>query len=58
VRHLVATIEQLHKIIDIGVNLVHRSFCADQKGVIEPAFAAGVQTMIVTGASLRAVRKR
>jgi TatD DNase family protein len=41
-----------HDIVDIGVNLAHRSFQADRKEVIGRAFAAGVQTLIVTGTSL------
>jgi TatD DNase family protein len=41
-----------HSIIDIGVNLAHRSFQADRKEVISRAFAAGVRTMVVTGSSL------
>ena len=41
--------EQSHDIVDIGVNLAHRSFQADRKEVIERAFAAGVRTMIITG---------
>jgi TatD DNase family protein len=40
------------EIVDIGVNLGHRSFHADRKEVIERAFAAGVRTMVVTGASV------
>ena len=40
------------EIVDIGVNLAHRSFQSDRKEVIERAFAAGVRTMIVTGTSL------
>jgi TatD DNase family protein len=43
---------QLPEIVDIGVNLAHRSFHADRKQVIERAFAAGVRTMIVTGANV------
>lgn len=39
-------------LIDIGVNLTHRSFQADRRGVIERAAAAGVRTMIVTGTNL------
>jgi TatD DNase family protein len=39
-------------IIDIGVNLAHRSFRMDRKEVIERAFAAGVRTMVITGASV------
>ena len=39
-------------IVDIGVNLGHRSFQADRKQVIERAFAAGVRTMIITGTSV------
>jgi TatD DNase family protein len=43
---------QLPEIVDIGVNLTHRSFHPDRKQVIDRAFAAGVRTMIVTGASV------
>ncbi|MBE0540113.1 MAG: TatD family hydrolase [Verrucomicrobia bacterium] len=42
-----------HEIVDIGVNLTHRSFQRDRKEVIERAMAAGVRTMIVTGTSLK-----
>jgi TatD DNase family protein len=41
------------EIIDIGVNLTHRSFNLDQKEVIDRALIAGVSTMVVTGTSLR-----
>ena len=41
-----------YHIIDIGVNLGHRSFAADRAQVITRALAAGVKTMIVTGSSL------
>lgn len=41
-----------HEIIDIGVNLAHRSFHSDRKEVIARAIAAGVRTMIITGTSL------
>ncbi len=41
-----------HDIVDIGVNLAHRSFRADRKQVIERAFAAGVRRMVITGTSL------
>jgi len=44
--------EQPHNLVDIGVNLGHRSFQADRKQVIERAFAAGVRTMVITGASV------
>jgi TatD DNase family protein len=37
-------------LIDIGVNLMHRSFNADREGVIEAAEAAGVSPLIITGA--------
>jgi len=40
------------QIVDIGVNLAHRSFQSDRKEVIERAFAAGVGVMVVTGTSL------
>jgi TatD DNase family protein len=41
-----------HPIIDIGVNLAHRSFHRDRSEVIERAFAAAVTTVIITGTSL------
>lgn len=44
----------VHDIVDIGVNLAHRSFQRDRREVIERAFAAGVRTMIVTGTSVAA----
>jgi TatD DNase family protein len=39
-------------IVDIGVNLAHRSFRADLTQVIERAFAAGVRSMVITGTSV------
>ena len=42
--------------LDIGVNLTHRSFDADREQVIERARAAGVSSMIVTGADLDSSR--
>ncbi len=41
-------------IVDIGVNLAHRSFQNDRKEVIERAFGAGVRRMIITGTNLAA----
>jgi TatD DNase family protein len=41
-----------HPIIDIGVNLAHRSFHADLDAVIARAFAAGVTSMVITGSSV------
>ena len=41
-----------HHLIDIGVNLAHRSFQTDRKNVIDRALAAGVRTMIITCTSL------
>ena len=41
-----------YKIVDIGVNLIHRSFQRDRMEVIERAMTAGVTTMIITGTSL------
>jgi TatD DNase family protein len=38
-------------IVDIGVNLTHRSFAGDRVRVIDAAIAAGVTRMIVTGTS-------
>jgi TatD DNase family protein len=42
------------ELVDIGVNLAHRSFAGDRDAAIGRAQAAGVRTMIVTGTSLRA----
>jgi TatD DNase family protein len=41
------------ELIDIGVNLGHRSFAADREAVIDRAVAAGVRTMICTGTHVR-----
>jgi TatD DNase family protein len=41
----------LMKLIDIGANLTHDSFDRDRDEVIQRAFEAGVQTMILTGGS-------
>ncbi len=41
-----------YEMIDIGVNLAHRSFQSDRAEVITRAVAVGVRTMIVTGTSL------
>lgn len=40
-------------LVDIGVNLGHRSFAADRDAVIARAVAAGVRTLIATGTSVR-----
>jgi len=44
-------------IVDIGVNLAHRSFRADLTQVIERAFAAGVRSMVITGTSVGSSEK-
>jgi TatD DNase family protein len=44
--------EKTYDLVDIGVNLAHRSFNTDRKQAVERAFAAGVRTMVVTGTSL------
>lgn len=41
------------ELVDIGVNLGHRSFGPDREAVIDRALAAGVRTMICTGTSVR-----
>jgi len=43
-----------YDLVDIGVNLGHRSFQADREAVIERAIAAGVRRMIITGTSVSA----
>ncbi|SFA76631.1 TatD DNase family protein [Cohnella sp. OV330] len=40
-------------IIDIGVNLMHRSFNQDRETVVEKATSAGVAPLVITGTSLR-----
>lgn len=40
-------------IVDIGVNLMHRSFHQDREQVIERALANHVTPLILTGTSLR-----
>jgi len=40
------------QLIDIGVNLTHPSLAHDRKGLLERAYAAGVQQMLLTGTSL------
>ncbi|MDR2184638.1 MAG: TatD family hydrolase [Treponema sp.] len=44
-------------LIDIGVNLMHRSFNADREQVIEAAEAAGVSPLIITGTSEESSRE-
>ncbi len=46
--------QQAPELVDIGVNLAHRSFRADRDQVVRRAFAAGVRTMLVTGTSVAA----
>ena len=41
------------KIIDIGINLMHRSFNEDREQVVESAIEAGVTPLIITGTSER-----
>lgn len=40
--------------IDIGINLMHRSFASDREQVMEAARQAGVDRLIITGTDLRA----
>jgi TatD DNase family protein len=40
-------------IVDIGINLMHRSFQQDREQVVERALANGVTPLIITGTSLR-----
>jgi TatD DNase family protein len=44
-------------LIDIGANLMHRSFDADREAVIARARDAGVRAMIITGSSERVSEK-
>src|ERR1041385_8313448 len=40
-------------LIDIGINLMHKSFNSDREQVMSRAAAAGVTKLIITGTSLR-----
>ncbi|KRE64912.1 TatD family hydrolase [Paenibacillus sp. Soil750] len=42
-----------NQLIDIGVNLMHRSFDQDREDVVARAVAAGVTPLLLTGTSLR-----
>lgn len=42
----------MHELVDIGVNLTHRSFANDRPAVLSRARAAGVRTLILTGTSV------
>jgi TatD DNase family protein len=41
------------QLIDIGVNLMHRSFDQDRDEVVAKALAAGVSPLLLTGTSVR-----
>ena len=43
---------QPHPLVDIGINLTHESYDADREQVLARARAAGVDRLIVTGASV------
>jgi len=43
----------MNQYIDIGINLMHRSYNADRSKVISGAAEAGVSTLIITGTSVR-----
>lgn len=45
------------ELVDIGVNLAHRSFAEDRDEIVRAAVRAGVTRMIVTGTSLAASRE-
>lgn len=47
-----ATSEHLFGMIDIGVNLTHKSFATDLADVLRRAWDAGVSTMLLTGTDL------
>lgn len=40
-------------LVDIGLNLMHKSYNTDREIVVERAVSSGVTTMIITGTSLR-----
>lgn len=41
------------ELVDVGVNLDHRSFDKDRPAVLQRAWEAGVKTLILTGANIR-----
>lgn len=41
------------KIIDIGINLMHRSFNEDREAIVQSAIESGVSPLIITGTSER-----
>jgi TatD DNase family protein len=43
-------------LVDIGLNLTHDSFDADRDALVADAVAAGVEQMLITGASLASTR--
>ena len=43
----------MRDLVDIGINLTHRSFEKDRDAVIARATAAGVTTLVITGTSVR-----
>jgi TatD DNase family protein len=43
-------------LVDIGLNLTHDSFDADRDALVAEAVAAGVEQMVITGASLASTR--
>jgi len=45
------------KLIDIGLNLMHRSYDMDREQIIERAKIAGVNSMIITGTSLKSSKE-
>jgi TatD DNase family protein len=45
------------ELVDIGVNLAHRSFDADRAQVIDRAAAAGVRQLVITGTDVSASRQ-
>jgi TatD DNase family protein len=45
------------KLIDIGINLMHKSFSRDREAVIRTAEAAGVSPLIITGSSIASSRE-
>lgn len=45
------------ELVDIGVNLAHRSFVKDRAAVVARAVAAGVKQIVITGTSVAASRE-
>ncbi|MDO3408344.1 TatD family hydrolase [Saccharibacillus sp. CPCC 101409] len=51
--HPTAGSDKTNRTIDIGINLMHRSFGGDRDQIVQTALEAGVTPLIITGTSVR-----